>query len=48
MLTDKMVMEKRGSVGWMTFNNPAKLNAVSMEMWEASMSSKKMTTFVWS
>ena len=37
MLTDKMIMEKRGSVGWMTFNNPAKLNAVSMEMWENSV-----------
>jgi hypothetical protein len=37
MLTDKVIMEKRGPVGWMTFNNPAKFNAVSMEMWEASV-----------
>ncbi len=37
MATDKMIMEKRGPVGWMIFNNPAKFNAVSMEMWEASV-----------
>ena len=37
MPTDKMIMEKRGPVGWMTFNNPAKFNAVSMEMWEAAV-----------
>lgn len=34
MLTDKMIMEKRGPVGVMTFNNPKRFNAVSMEMWE--------------
>ena len=34
MLTDKMIAEKRGPVGIMTFNNPDRLNAVSMEMWE--------------
>lgn len=37
MPTDKMIMEKHGPVGWMTFNNPAKFNAVSMEMWEAAV-----------
>jgi len=34
MPTEKMIAEKRGSVGVMTFNNPERHNAVSMEMWE--------------
>lgn len=34
MPTDKMIAEKRGAVGVMTFNNPKRFNAVSMEMWE--------------
>jgi len=34
MLTDKMISEKHGPVGVMIFNNPKRLNAVSMEMWE--------------
>ncbi|MEX2616633.1 MAG: enoyl-CoA hydratase [Alphaproteobacteria bacterium] len=34
MLTEKMISEKRGPVGFMTFNNPQRLNAVSMDMWE--------------
>jgi enoyl-CoA hydratase/carnithine racemase len=29
-----MLSEKRGPIGLMTFNNPARFNAVSMEMWE--------------
>jgi len=33
--SEKMLAEKRGRVGIMTFNNPEKLNAVSLEMWEA-------------
>lgn len=33
--TDKMISEKDGPIGWITFNNPARRNAVSMEMWEA-------------
>jgi enoyl-CoA hydratase/carnithine racemase len=33
--TDKMIAEKEGLIGWITFNNPAKRNAVSLEMWEA-------------
>ena len=33
--TDKMIAEKEGSIGWITFNNPARRNAVSMAMWEA-------------
>jgi enoyl-CoA hydratase len=32
--TDKMTAEKDGGIGWMTFNNPARRNAMSLEMWE--------------
>ena len=33
--TDKMIARKEGGAGWMIFNNPAKRNALSMEMQEA-------------
>ncbi|MEX2615874.1 MAG: enoyl-CoA hydratase [Alphaproteobacteria bacterium] len=33
--TDKMLAEKSDGIGWMTFNNPARRNATSLEMWEA-------------
>ena len=33
--TDKMIAEKDGPIGWITFNNPERRNAVSMVMWEA-------------
>jgi len=33
--TEKLLAHKEGAVGWITFNNPARLNAVSMSMWEA-------------
>ena len=33
--TDKMVARKEGGAGWMIFNNPARRNALSMEMQEA-------------
>ena len=33
--TDKMMARKEGGVGWMTFNNPARRNALSIEMQEA-------------
>jgi enoyl-CoA hydratase len=33
--TDKMIAEQDGAIGWITFNNPARRNAVSMAMWEA-------------
>ena len=33
--TDKMIARKEGGVGWMTFNNPARRNALSIEMQEA-------------
>lgn len=36
MTTDKMLSEKRGAIGIMTFNNPERHNAVSLEMWEAA------------
>ena len=34
-ITEKMQVRKEGGIGWITFNNPARLNAVSMSMWEA-------------
>ncbi|MEO7762218.1 MAG: enoyl-CoA hydratase [Casimicrobiaceae bacterium] len=33
--TDMLIAEKEGAIGWITFNNPARHNAVSMAMWEA-------------
>ncbi|HEY0234360.1 MAG TPA: enoyl-CoA hydratase [Afipia sp.] len=33
--TDKMIAHKEGHVGTMTFNNPERHNAVSLEMWQA-------------
>jgi enoyl-CoA hydratase len=32
---DKLIGEKDGAIGWITFNNPARHNAVSMSMWQA-------------
>jgi len=34
MSSDKLIAEKDGSIGWVTFNNPEKHNAVSQEMWD--------------
>jgi len=34
-LTERLLVEKQGPVGWLTFNNPARRNAVSIDMWEA-------------
>lgn len=34
--TDRMLREKRDGIGIMTFNNPERHNAVSMEMWVAA------------
>ncbi len=36
MATDKMLTEKDGALGRMIFNNPARHNAVSLEMWQAA------------
>ena len=33
--TEKMIALKEDAIGWITFNNPARHNAVSMVMWEA-------------
>lgn len=33
-MTDKIITEKDGAVGRLIFNNPDKLNAISLEMWE--------------
>ena len=33
--TDKMIAEKDGPIGWMTFNNPERRNAMSLAMREA-------------
>lgn len=32
--TEKMLAEADGHIGWITFNNPARHNAVSLEMWQ--------------
>jgi enoyl-CoA hydratase/carnithine racemase len=34
--TDKMLSRKEGGVGYLTFNNPERHNAVSLDMWEAA------------
>ena len=34
-LTDKLVDRKENGIGWIVFNNPARHNAVSLEMWQA-------------
>ena len=33
--TDKMIARTDGKIGWMIFNNPARRNAMSLEMWQA-------------
>lgn len=33
-LTEKMIARRDGVIGWMTFNNPARHNAMSIDMWE--------------
>ena len=35
-MTDKMLSRKEGGVGIVTFNNPERHNAVSLDMWEAT------------
>src|ERR1044071_7523283 len=34
-MTDKLLMQKDGPIGWIVFNQPEKRNAVSQEMWAA-------------
>lgn len=38
---EKVLVEKTGHVGRLTFNNPARHNAVSYEMWEAAVAGLK-------
>jgi enoyl-CoA hydratase/carnithine racemase len=33
-MTDKIQMHSEGAIGYLVFNNPGKLNAISLEMWE--------------
>ncbi len=33
--TEKLLLQKEGPIGWITFNQPEKRNAVSQEMWQA-------------
>jgi len=33
-VTDKIIVKKEGPIGHLIFNNPEKLNAISLEMWE--------------
>lgn len=32
--TDRLLAEKDGAIGWLTFNNPARRNALSYAMWD--------------
>lgn len=32
--TDRLIAEKDGAIGWLTFNNPARRNALSFAMWD--------------
>src|SRR5688500_2204932 len=34
--TDKIVARKELGIGWLTFNNPERRNAMSLEMWQAT------------
>ena len=34
-MTDRLIAERQGPVGWITFNNPERHNAMNLEMWQA-------------
>ena len=34
LATEKILAEVDGGIGWLTFNNPARRNAMSLEMWQ--------------
>lgn len=36
-MTEKMIARQDGVIGWMTFNNPERHNAMSMDMWAAML-----------
>ena len=33
--TERLIGRKEGQIGWVIFNNPARRNAISVDMWEA-------------
>jgi enoyl-CoA hydratase len=33
--SERMIAEPDGAIGWMVFNNPARRNAISLDMWQA-------------
>ena len=35
-MTDKILTQRHGAVAWIVFNNPARHNAVSLEMWQGA------------
>jgi enoyl-CoA hydratase len=34
-MTDRLIAERKGPIGWITFSNPERHNAMNMEMWQA-------------
>ena len=34
-ITGRLIAEKQGAIGWITFDNPQRRNAISVDMWEA-------------
>ena len=36
-MTEKLLARKEGRIGFVTFNNPERHNAMSLEMWEACL-----------
>jgi len=37
MASERLIAKKADGVGWIIFNSPEKLNAISLEMWEAAL-----------
>jgi enoyl-CoA hydratase len=37
MASEKLIVRKQDGVAWMIFNNPERLNAISLEMWQAAL-----------
>lgn len=37
MHSDKVIARKHDGIGWMTLNNPERHNAISLDMWEATL-----------
>jgi len=34
-MTDRIIVEQADGIGWVTLNNPARRNAISLDMWQA-------------